>query len=75
MVTVGVVLLVLPGPGVLTIAGGLAVLAPEFDWARKSLDWMKNSVAKPPSVAASPNGEDGDSSPNAPLREETPLAD
>ena len=42
MVTVGVVLLVLPGPGVLTIAGGLAVLAPEFDWARKSLDWMKN---------------------------------
>lgn len=69
MVTVGVVLLVLPGPGLLTIAGGLAVLAPEFDWARKSLDWMKKTGRKPP---PSP---DGDTSPNASLGEETPLRD
>jgi hypothetical protein len=30
----GVVMLVLPGPGLLTIAAGIAVLAAEFDWVR-----------------------------------------
>jgi hypothetical protein len=37
----GLALLVLPGPGILTIAAGLAVLATEFTWAAKTLDWMK----------------------------------
>ena len=41
MILLGVFLLVLPGPGILTIAGGLAVLAPEFEWAQRLLDWMK----------------------------------
>lgn len=31
----GLVLMVLPGPGILLVAGGLAVLATEYAWARR----------------------------------------
>lgn len=41
LVLLGLFLLVLPGPGILTIAGGLAILAIDFAWARRLLDWMK----------------------------------
>lgn len=37
----GVVLLVAPGPGWLTIALGLGLLAVDFVWARRLLDHMK----------------------------------
>jgi len=42
MVLLGILLLALPGPGVLTIAGGLAILAVDFVWARRLLDWTKS---------------------------------
>lgn len=42
LVLLGLFLLVLPGPGILTIAGGLAILATDFAWARNLLDWMKS---------------------------------
>lgn len=38
----GVVMLVTPGPGWLAIAGGLTLLASEFDWARRALDAVKH---------------------------------
>ncbi len=41
LVLLGILLLVLPGPGILTIAGGLAILSIDFVWARRILDWMK----------------------------------
>lgn len=31
----------IPGPGFLIILGGLAVLATEYDWARRALEWAK----------------------------------
>jgi uncharacterized protein (TIGR02611 family) len=34
----GLVMLVLPGPGLLAVAAGLAVLATEYAWARRALD-------------------------------------
>lgn len=37
LLLVGVLLLVLPGPGLLTILGGLALLGTEFVWARRLL--------------------------------------
>jgi uncharacterized protein (TIGR02611 family) len=37
----GVIMLVTPGPGWLTIALGLAVLAAEYVWARRLLDRLK----------------------------------
>jgi Putative transmembrane protein (PGPGW) len=38
---IGIVLLVLPGPGFVLIAAGLAVLAREFTWAARPLDYAK----------------------------------
>lgn len=37
LLVVGVVMLVLPGPGVLVTMGGLALLATEYEWARRLL--------------------------------------
>ncbi len=37
----GLVMIVTPGPGWLTIVLGLAVLAAEFVWARRLLDRLK----------------------------------
>lgn len=38
----GVALLVLPGPGFVLVAVGLAVLSTQFSWARKPLDLAKD---------------------------------
>jgi hypothetical protein len=46
VVLLGVAMLVLPGPGVLVIAGGLAMLATEFIWARRALRNVKDAVAR-----------------------------
>jgi uncharacterized protein (TIGR02611 family) len=43
---IGVAMLVLPGPGVLVIAGGLAILATEFLWARRAWRQAKGTVAR-----------------------------
>lgn len=37
----GAALLVLPGPGLVVIFGGLALLATEFTWAERLLNWAK----------------------------------
>jgi uncharacterized protein (TIGR02611 family) len=41
LVAAGIVMLVTPGPGLLAIAAGLAVLAREYRWARRLLDRAK----------------------------------
>lgn len=40
----GIALLVLPGPGFVLVAAGLAVLATRFEWARKPLDYAKGKA-------------------------------
>ena len=40
----GIALLVLPGPGFVLIAAGLAVLATQFEWARKPLEYAKKKA-------------------------------
>jgi len=40
----GVIMLVTPGQGILTIAAGLAILATEFVWARVLLKRMKKQA-------------------------------
>ena len=42
----GVVMLVLPGPGALVIAAGVAILATEFVWARRVWRKAKGTVAR-----------------------------
>lgn len=40
----GIGLLVLPGPGFVLVAAGLAVLATQFSWARRPLDYAKDKA-------------------------------
>jgi uncharacterized protein (TIGR02611 family) len=42
----GVAMLALPGPGWLTIAAGLALLASEFAWARRALDRLEDAARR-----------------------------
>ncbi len=42
LLAIGVVMVVTPGPGVLTILLALGVLAAEFVWARRLLDGLKH---------------------------------
>jgi uncharacterized protein (TIGR02611 family) len=49
----GIAMLALPGPGWLTIALGLAVLAPEFAWARRALDRIEAAAAKGAKISSS----------------------
>jgi uncharacterized protein (TIGR02611 family) len=41
LLSVGIVMLITPGPGWLTILFALSLLAAEFVWARRLLDHMK----------------------------------
>lgn len=46
LVGAGLAMLVLPGPGLLVIIAGLAILATEFAWAESLLDRAKEQAAK-----------------------------
>jgi uncharacterized protein (TIGR02611 family) len=41
LLVAGAAMLVLPGPGIAVILLGLVVLAREFSWARRVLDWAR----------------------------------
>lgn len=45
LLLVGVALLVLPGPGFVLIAGALALLATQFQWAQRPLDYARNKAS------------------------------
>jgi uncharacterized protein (TIGR02611 family) len=42
LLVAGTAMLVLPGPGIAVILLGLVVLAKEFPWARRVLDWARD---------------------------------
>ncbi|CAN5253216.1 TIGR02611 family protein [soil metagenome] len=44
VVLAGIVMIPLPGPGWLVVIAGLAILASEFAWARRLLDFTKAKV-------------------------------
>ena len=46
VVLVGVVMLVTPGPALVVIPAGLAILALEFAWARHWLQRLKDSMTR-----------------------------
>ena len=46
LLAVGLVMMVTPGPGLLLIIAGLAVLATEFAWAEHLLDKAKQQASK-----------------------------
>jgi hypothetical protein len=43
---IGLALLVLPGPGVMVMAAGVAILATEFIWARRAWRKAKGTMAR-----------------------------
>ena len=68
----GVIMLVTPGPGIVGILAGLAILATEFVWARTLLKRMKQRAAAllpaksdPGATRAAPKSEEG--SPTSPV--------
>ncbi len=44
LLAAGIAALVLPGPGLLLILAGLVVLATEFEWAAKRVDYMRDKA-------------------------------
>jgi uncharacterized protein (TIGR02611 family) len=46
LLVIGVAMLVLPGPGWLTMGFGLVILAAEFIWARRLLNRLKEHAIK-----------------------------
>lgn len=50
--TAGLVMLVTPGPGLLVIVAGLAILATQFAWAERALDRMKDKAKAAKEAAA-----------------------
>ncbi|MGA9630243.1 MAG: PGPGW domain-containing protein [Candidatus Acidiferrales bacterium] len=46
LLAIGVVMIVTPGPGTVTILLALGVLAAEFVWARRLLDRLKQQTAR-----------------------------
>jgi uncharacterized protein (TIGR02611 family) len=46
LLVAGAAMLVLPGPGIAVILLGLVVLAKEFSWARRVLDWARQRAVQ-----------------------------
>jgi hypothetical protein len=46
LITAGTAMLFLPGPGLLTIAGGLALLSKDVEWAGRASDWFKERARR-----------------------------
>ena len=62
VVLIGVVMIVLPGPAILVVPAGLAILATEFAWARRLLKRLKQQAQ---SVFHSGSERERDKSPTA----------
>jgi uncharacterized protein (TIGR02611 family) len=46
VIVIGIVLLAIPGPGWLVIFAGLGILATEYAWARRLLQFARGQVAR-----------------------------
>jgi uncharacterized protein (TIGR02611 family) len=46
VVLAGLAMLVLPGPGVLVIIAGLAILATEYVWAQRAMNYAKRKASQ-----------------------------
>ena len=58
LIVAGIFMLVLPGPGILSIVAGLALLSRDMAWPGRLSDWVKQRFGKyagEPDAAASPS--------------------
>ena len=44
LILIGIALLVLPGPGIVTIAAGVLLLARDFVWADRLVTWARSKI-------------------------------
>lgn len=59
LILAGMALLVLPGPGILTILAGLILVGSEFKWAANIVIWAKEKAARVRRIDGSrPSGTD-----------------
>ena len=68
LIIAGIFMLVLPGPGIVTIVAGLALMSRDVVWAGRLADWARQRFAKymgrgPETSTSDPslNGKKGDS--------------
>jgi uncharacterized protein (TIGR02611 family) len=61
VLVIGMLLLVLPGPGILVIIVGLAILATEFVWARRLLVRARERASQVASKFRKPKDRTGNS--------------
>ena len=59
VVLLGIAMLVLPGPGILTIIGGLTLLGVEFAFARRWVERIKKKTARAVDYARTRGGRSG----------------
>ena len=59
VVIVGLILVPLPGPGWAIVFGGLAILATEYVWARRLLNFAKQKVGEAVDVVTRKNRKNG----------------
>lgn len=62
LLVLGLVMMVTPGPGILLIIAGLAVLATEYVWAQRALQFAKDKAqqAKDKVLGKKPEAPSGD---------------
>lgn len=41
VIALGIMMLVLPGPGIIVILIGVAILSKRFSWPKRVLDWVR----------------------------------
>ncbi|MCC6963580.1 MAG: PGPGW domain-containing protein [candidate division Zixibacteria bacterium] len=58
VLAIGLAMIVLPGPAIVVVPTGLAILAAEFAWARKLLQRMKEKLKLAPSGNTTPTKTD-----------------
>jgi tellurite resistance protein TerC len=58
VLAIGIAMIALPGPAVIVIPVGLAILATEYVWARKLLDTVKQRIMQMKSRDSSKNNPD-----------------
>lgn len=51
LIAAGTVMIFTPGPGLITIAGGLAMLKDDVRWAGRAADWVKAKAGRPTAEA------------------------
>jgi hypothetical protein len=56
LVVLGIALLVLPGPGILALVAGVALLAPHYEWARRILDPLHDHAVEAAKEGVSTRG-------------------